>query len=75
MPTPSPCISVCQMDESTGWCRGCYRTIDEIIRWSQAGEGEKQAIWQALPARYVKQPFAEAQLNGALMRALSQEAE
>ncbi len=62
------------MDQSTGWCRGCYRTIDEIIRWTQAGEGEKQAIWQALPARYSKQPFAEAQLNGALMRALSQEA-
>ncbi|MDH5338586.1 MAG: DUF1289 domain-containing protein, partial [Rubrivivax sp.] len=32
-PVPSPCINVCQMDEATGWCRGCLRTIDEIALW------------------------------------------
>lgn len=29
----SPCISVCAMDESTGFCQGCYRTIEEIQAW------------------------------------------
>lgn len=29
----SPCIGVCSMDESTGFCQGCYRTIDEIKGW------------------------------------------
>ena len=27
---PSPCQSVCVMDEASGWCRGCLRTLPEI---------------------------------------------
>ena len=27
---PSPCISVCRMDEATGLCQGCWRTLGEI---------------------------------------------
>ncbi len=27
---PSPCIAVCRLDEATGFCEGCFRTIDEI---------------------------------------------
>ncbi|WP_119462673.1 DUF1289 domain-containing protein [Rhodospirillaceae bacterium SYSU D60014] len=30
---PSPCISVCQIDDSTGLCIGCLRTIGEIRDW------------------------------------------
>ncbi len=26
----SPCIGVCSMNETTGFCHGCYRTIEEI---------------------------------------------
>jgi uncharacterized protein len=29
----SPCISICTIDEKTGWCLGCARTIDEIRDW------------------------------------------
>ena len=29
----SPCIGVCSMDDLTGFCQGCYRTIDEIKNW------------------------------------------
>ena len=29
----SPCIGVCNMDDLTGFCQGCYRTIDEIKNW------------------------------------------
>ena len=47
-PVPSPCISVCKMNASSGWCEGCWRSIDEIARWSQMGEDEKRAVWAQL---------------------------
>lgn len=51
MPVPSPCTSVCQMDAATGWCEGCFRTIDEIAGWASFGSAERLAVWQALPRR------------------------
>lgn len=30
---PSPCIAVCQIDDATGNCIGCFRSIDEIREW------------------------------------------
>ncbi len=29
----SPCIGVCSIDDTTGFCHGCYRTKDEIKAW------------------------------------------
>ena len=29
----SPCINVCSMNGATGYCNGCYRTIEEIQSW------------------------------------------
>lgn len=40
----SPCINVCQMDDASGLCRGCARTIDEIAAWSVLDGDEKRAI-------------------------------
>lgn len=40
----SPCISVCAVDESTGLCTGCYRTLDEIQGWWQLDNPSKQKI-------------------------------
>ena len=57
-PAPSPCVSVCQMDETTGYCEGCLRTIDEIMGWGALGEPAKRAIWQRLASR------AEACIKG-----------
>jgi len=48
---PSPCINVCRMDASSGWCEGCLRTIDEIAGWSLYADDEKRAVWDALEAR------------------------
>jgi acyl dehydratase len=31
---PSPCVDVCRMNAETGFCDGCFRTIDEIAGWS-----------------------------------------
>ena len=48
---PSPCISVCQMDQATGLCAGCLRTLDEIASWSLFSDDDKRAVWAAIPQR------------------------
>jgi len=50
-PVPSPCISLCEMAPDTGLCRGCLRTIDEIISWSRASENDKRAVWAEIRRR------------------------
>lgn len=50
-PLPSPCINVCKMEDASGLCQGCLRTIPEIIAWSDASENDKCAIWQAIQRR------------------------
>ena len=52
-PLPSPCIDICQMDERSGLCVGCARTIDEIVEWAGAGEARKRAIWELIQQRQV----------------------
>ncbi|HEX9490791.1 MAG TPA: DUF1289 domain-containing protein [Stellaceae bacterium] len=47
----SPCTAVCVLDSDSGYCRGCFRTIDEIAAWGSLGRAEKQRILDALPAR------------------------
>lgn len=51
MAVPSPCIDVCRMDETTGWCIGCARTLDEIAAWSTLDDMAKHKVWKLLPAR------------------------
>lgn len=48
---PSPCVSVCQMDVVSGWCRGCLRTLDEIARWSQGPAAAQREVWQRIADR------------------------
>ena len=43
-PVPSPCINLCEMGPD-GLCRGCMRTIDEIVNWSSASDDYKRAVW------------------------------
>lgn len=33
------------MNEQSGFCEGCYRTIEEIIQWSKADDSYKRAVW------------------------------
>lgn len=42
--TQSPCIGVCSMDDSTGFCQGCYRTIAEIQQWWDLDNAQKQVV-------------------------------
>lgn len=47
----SPCINICLLDEDTGLCRGCLRTLDEIGNWSLLTSAERSRIMASLEAR------------------------
>ena len=50
-PVPSPCISLCEMAPDTGLCRGCSRTLDEIVQWGSASDDYKNAVWAEIRRR------------------------
>ncbi len=47
----SPCVGVCTLDDSTGFCLGCYRTGDEIRNWWDKTNAEKKEILALVEAR------------------------
>ena len=48
---PSPCISVCRMDDATGLCAGCFRTLDEIAVWALLDDDARRDVWDAIRRR------------------------
>ena len=42
------------MDAATGYCRGCARTMDEIVGWRDLPPAARGEVWQALPARFAE---------------------
>jgi len=46
----SPCIGVCQVDEARV-CEGCFRSLDEIAKWSRASEEERRSILRSADTR------------------------
>lgn len=48
---PSPCISVCKMDEQRVYCLGCLRTIEEIRAWSTMRDEDKRVVWTRIEQR------------------------
>ncbi|MDO9250346.1 MAG: DUF1289 domain-containing protein [Hydrogenophaga sp.] len=48
---PSPCVSICELDERSSSCKGCYRTLPEIATWSALADAEKLVIWERIEAR------------------------
>ena len=47
----SPCIQICVVHPTERICTGCYRTIEEITRWSKMDSTERAEIMQDLPER------------------------
>lgn len=55
---PSPCINVCRMDAQTGFCQGCFRTLDEIAAWSRSSDEQRLRVLLAVERRRVEHdPF------------------
>lgn len=47
----SPCIGVCSIDEASGYCAGCYRTIEEIKGWWDMSQPEQKKLVAELEQR------------------------
>jgi uncharacterized protein len=47
----SPCIRECVIDERSGYCRGCWRTLDEISFWVSYTPAQRQRVTQSLEKR------------------------
>ena len=66
---PSPCINVCRIDEASGWCEGCLRTLDEIAAWATLDDTGKRRVWKHLRERrnrlFSMQPAADTPARGA----------
>lgn len=39
------------MDPASGFCAGCFRTLDEIAAWGALSDVEKRAVLSQLPQR------------------------
>ena len=50
----TPCILVCSIDQATGYCFGCGRTLAEIGAWMTYSDDERRQIMEALPERLTK---------------------
>ena len=44
------------MDEPSGYCIGCGRTLDEIALWTVLDDDDKRAVWALLSARLAQLP-------------------
>lgn len=50
-PITTPCVKVCFVDPKAAICIGCFRTMEELGRWTRYSEAERSAIMDALPDR------------------------
>jgi len=58
---PSPCVGICALDPSSGWCRGCFRTAAEIGAWLQMDAPARRALLARLAEReavFARRPSA-----------------
>lgn len=63
MNVESPCINVCRIDPATGYCEGCFRTIDEIAGWGGADDRARSTILARVAER---REGTKTSLSGAL---------
>jgi hypothetical protein len=48
----TPCVKICTLDARSGLCLGCGRTVDEIARWIEMSEAERDRVIAELPWRF-----------------------
>jgi predicted Fe-S protein YdhL (DUF1289 family) len=47
----TPCEKICIVDQASGLCRGCGRSLAEIERWSSYSDAERARVMAELPRR------------------------
>ena len=68
MRVESPCTNVCRMNDATGYCRGCFRTLAEITAWRRLDDAGKQTVLQAVAERAAANDLFEGDLRGECER-------
>ncbi len=49
--TLSPCNSDCFIESNSKLCRGCFRTIEEIVQWHSLEYDKKKKILELVEKR------------------------
>ena len=62
-PIPSPCILVCKIEPSTGYCWGCGRTVPEITGWAVYPSEKRLEVMDLLPDRLATMPEREKRVT------------
>ena len=60
----SPCVQLCRIDPRTGFCEGCFRSLQEIERWPGATDPERRAILRRVAERRACDDWFEGALRG-----------
>jgi len=47
----SPCVRDCRVDQVTGYCVGCFRTLKEISYWASYTDDQRQRVMTFITAR------------------------
>jgi predicted Fe-S protein YdhL (DUF1289 family) len=47
----SPCISHCIIDKDSGFCEGCWRTLNEVSAWRTMQDTTKLVVLKLLEVR------------------------
>ncbi|MEM9634762.1 MAG: DUF1289 domain-containing protein [Pseudomonadota bacterium] len=47
----SPCINICQIDQDSGLCTGCLRSLDEIAGWASFSDEQRAEVLSDLDRR------------------------
>lgn len=50
---PSPCVNNCCLDQDD-ICLGCFRSIDEILKWSNASNDQRYEIINLANQRHLE---------------------
>ncbi|WP_022954672.1 DUF1289 domain-containing protein [Leucothrix mucor] len=48
---PSPCVKLCGLNNETGRCDGCFRTMDEIREWMIMSREQKLDVLEQVEVR------------------------
>ena len=59
-PIKTPCVKVCFVDPAANLCVGCFRTMEELGRWTRYSDAEREAILAALPGREARYQTSHA---------------
>lgn len=50
-PVLTPCVKVCFVDDDSGLCLGCFRTVSEIAAWARLDDAQRTAVMAELAGR------------------------